>query len=365
MRHGMQRRDFMHGLGLGSLVLGTATSLARPAHARTRHRWKMVTTWPRNFPGLGTGASRLGSLIGEMSGGRIEVKVFGAGELVPTFGVFDAVSSGAAEMGHGTAFYWSEKGPAVPFFSSVPFGMTAPEVNAWLYHGGGLELWSELYGRFGVVPAPAGNSGVQMGGWFNKEIESLSDLQGLRMRIPGLGGAVLARAGGKPVDLPGEGLVRALQEGKIDATEWVGPYNDLAFELYKVAKYYYYPSWQEPATVMEAIINRSALESLPADLQSIVMGACRIVNQDMLAELTARNPAALQTLISRYGVELRCFPDTLVAELRALTAEVLGEIARADELAGRVYASYRKFQTQSKEWSQVVSRSHRLSVGMG
>jgi TRAP-type mannitol/chloroaromatic compound transport system substrate-binding protein len=215
----MQRRELIKGIGAGSLAVGALAGGIGSAQAKAEHRWKMVTTWPKNFPGLGTGANNLAALIGEMSGGRIEVKVFGAGELVPAFEIFDAVSRGTAEMGHGSAYYWKGKSEAAQFFSTVPFGLTAQEMNGWIYYGGGMELWKELYAKFGLVPAPAGNTGVQMGGWFNKEINSVEDLKGLKMRIPGLGGEVLARAGGTPVNLPGGELFTALQNGTIDATE--------------------------------------------------------------------------------------------------------------------------------------------------
>jgi TRAP-type mannitol/chloroaromatic compound transport system substrate-binding protein len=256
-------------------------------------------------------------------------------------------------MGHGAAYYWKGKSEAAQFFSTVPFGMTAQEMNGWLYYGGGLELWAELYGNFGLVPAPAGNTGVQMGGWFNKEINSVEDLKGLKMRIPGLGGEVFKRAGGTPVNLPGGELFTSLQSGAIDATEWVGPYNDLAFGLYKAAKYYYYPGWHEPGTTLEAMINKEVFEGLPKDLQSIVMNACAVVNQDMLAEYTARNPTALQTLIDEHKVDLRKYPDDVIAKLRELSAEVVAEIADKDDFSKRTYASYQKFLSQSREWSAI------------
>jgi TRAP-type mannitol/chloroaromatic compound transport system substrate-binding protein len=346
--HSMQRRTFIAGAGAATAALG-----ARSAWAKPEHKWKMVTTWPKNFPGLGTGAENLAKLIGEMSGGRIQVKVYGAGELVPAFEIFDAVSRGTAEMGHGSAYYWKGKSEIAQIFSTVPFGLTAQEMNGWMYHGGGLELWTELYAGFGLVPAPAGNTGVQMGGWFNKEINSVADLEGLKMRIPGLGGEVLKRAGGTPVNLPGGELFTALQSGAIDATEWVGPYNDLAFGLYKAAKYYYYPGWHEPGTILEAMINKDVYEALPADLQSIVMNACKVVNQDMLAEYTARNPAALETLVSQHGVELRKFPDEVLAKLRTLSNEVVAELAGQDAFSQKTFASYQKFLKQAKAWSGI------------
>ena len=194
-----------------------------------------------------------------------------AGELVPAFEVFDAVSSGTAEMGHGAAYYWKGKSEAAQFFASVPFGMNAQELAAWFYYGDGLSLWREVYEPFGLIPAPAGNTGVQMGGWFNKEINGLADLEGLKMRIPGLGGEVLRRAGGTPVNLPGGEIFTALQTGSIDATEWVGPYNDLAFGLHQVARYYYYPGWHEPGTCLEAMFNAEAFAALPEDLRTAIM----------------------------------------------------------------------------------------------
>ncbi len=275
----MKRRDFLGAAGAGLVLTGCGQEQAAPKTATTRVKqtfeWKMVTTWPKNFPGLGTGANNVARLITEMSGGRIKVTLYGAGELVPPFEVFDTVAGGTAQLGHGAAYYWKGKSEAAQFFAAVPFGMNAQEMNAWLYYGGGMELWTETYEPFGVLPAAAGNSGVQMGGWFNREINSVDDLNGLKMRIPGLGGEVLKRAGGLPVSMPGAEIFTSMQTGVIDATEWVGPYNDLAFGLYKVAKHYYYPGWHEPGTTLECLINQAAYDSLPADLQSIVTNACR------------------------------------------------------------------------------------------
>jgi len=354
----MQRRDFIKQVGAGSVVLGAGLAGSQAAHAKAEYKWKMVTTWPKNFPGLGTAANNLAALIGEMSGGRINVKVYGAKELVPAFETFDAVSRGTVQMGHGAAYYWKGKSEAAQFFSTVPFGLTAQEMNAWMYHGGGLQLWEELYDGFGLVPAPAGNTGVQMGGWFNKEINSVDDLKGLKMRIPGLGGEVLKRAGGTPVNLPGGELFTSLQSGAIDATEWVNPYNDLAFGLFRAAKYYYYPGFHEPGTVLEAIINKQALQELPKDLRSIVLNACKVVNQDLLSEYTARCPAALDTLLNKHKVNLRVYPDDVVAKLRQLSHEVVAELANKDAFTKKVYASYGKFLHQAKSWSDISALAY-------
>lgn len=354
----MKRRDFVKTLGAGSLVAGTAVVGAPAVHAQTKVQWKMVTTWPKNFPGLGTGANFLAELITEMSGGRIEVKVYGAGELVPAFEIFDAVSKGTAEMGHGAAYYWKGKSEAAQFFAAVPFGLTAQEMNGWLYHGGGMELWNEVYAPFGLVPGAAGNTGVQMGGWFNKQINSVDDLKGLKMRIPGLGGEVLARAGGTPVSLPGGEIFQALTSGAIDATEWVGPYNDLAFGLYKAAKHYYYPGWHEPGTTLECFVNKAALEALPKDLQAVVTNAIKVANQDMLADFTARNNQALQTLVNEHKVDLRQFPDEVMKKLKQLSDEVVAEVAAKDPMSKKVYDSFVKFRDEAVAWHNVSERAY-------
>ncbi len=354
----MDRRNFIKNLGAGSLVAVSATALSTNVSAARKIKWKMVTTWPKNFPGLGTGANNLAKLINEMSGGRMQVKVYGAGELVPAFEIFDAVSSGTAQMGHGSAYYWKGKSEGAQFFSTVPFGLTAQEMNAWLYYGGGMELWQETYKPFGLIPAAAGNTGVQMAGWFNREINSLSDLKGLKMRIPGMGGEVLKRAGGTPVNLPGSDLFTSLKTGAIDATEWVGPYNDLAFGLHKAAKYYYYPGWHEPGTTLECMINEKAFNALPKDLQSIVMQACSIVNQDMLAEYTARNNSALHTLVTKHKVQVRPLPDDVIKNLKELSDEVVADVAGKDELSKRVFESFSQFREQVVAWSDISERAY-------
>ncbi|MGB5179652.1 MAG: TRAP transporter substrate-binding protein [Gammaproteobacteria bacterium] len=363
----MKRRHFLGTAGAGALLTGGLISgCGQQAKQATNgvtseqqsFSWKMVTTWPKNFPGLGTGANSLASLIEAMSGGRITVKVYGARELVPAFEVFGAVSSGTAEMGHGAAYYWKGKSEAAQFFAAVPFGMTAQEMNAWLYYGGGMQLWEEVYAPFGVLPAAAGNTGMQMGGWFNKEINGVEDLQGLKMRIPGLGGEVLKRAGGTPVNLPGGEIFTSLQSGTIDATEWVGPYNDLAFGLYKAAQYYYYPGWHEPGTTLECLINRQAFEALPADLQSIVSNACRVANADMLAEYTARNNTALQTLVNEHHVDVREFPGAVLDKLRSISEQVVAEIAAQDALSAKVYESYKNFRQQVVAWHDISERTY-------
>jgi len=352
----VKRRDLIKAAGLAAAA-GAATAAA-PAQAAKKIRWKMVTTWPKNFPGLGTGANNLAKLINEMSDGRIQVKVYGAKELVGALEIFDAVSQGTAEMGHGASYYWKGKSRAAQFFAAVPFGLTAQEMNGWLYHGGGMELWEEAYAPFGLVPGAAGNTGVQMGGWFNKEINSVADLEGLKMRMPGLGGEVLKRAGGTPVLLPGGEIFPALQSGAIDATEWVGPYNDMAFGLHKAAKYYYYPGWHEPGTTLECFVNKKALEALPKDLQVIVRNAIRVANQDMLADFTAKNNKALEQLVTQHGVELRQYPDEVLKKLRVLSDAVVREEAEKDELTKKVFESFVAFRDQATQWHGVSEQAY-------
>jgi TRAP-type mannitol/chloroaromatic compound transport system substrate-binding protein len=346
-------------LGLAACAPVEESAVTNTPGANTKvYQWKMITTWPKNLPGLGAAPERLAERLRIMSNGRLDIKVYGAGELVGALEVFDAVSQGTAQMGHGAAYYWRGKNPAAAMFATVPFGMNAQEMNGWLRYGGGLELWQELYGKFNLVPFAAGNSGVQMAGWFNKEINSIDDLQGLKMRIPGIGGEVLSRAGGVPVILPGGEIFTALQTGVIDATEWVGPYNDLAFSLHTAAKYYYYPGWHEPGPTLEAFVNKDAWEALPPDLQAMIEVATQAINEDMLSEFTARNNAALDTLINEHGVQLRRLPDDVIAALRTSSAEVVAEIADADPLARRIYDSYMAYLEDVRRYHSISEQAY-------
>lgn len=317
------------------------------------YEWKLVTAWPKNFPGLGKGPETFAKYVERMSNGRLKIKVFGAGQMVPGFEVFDTVSSGAAEMGHSGSYYWKGKAPASQIFTAIPFGMNATEMNAWLHYGGGLELWREIYEPFNLIPFAGGNSGVQMAGWFKKEINSVEDLKGLKMRIPGLGGEVLKKLGGIPVALTGGELFTSLMSGAIDATEWVGPYNDLAFGLHKAAKYYYYSGWHEPSATLEFIVNKQAFEALPDDLQAIVEVATRAVNQDMWDEYTAANNAAMQALIETHGVDMRPLPADVMLALKNASVEVMLEQSAADPMFKKVYKSYSDFQTNVMKYHQI------------
>lgn len=361
----MDRRKFVRAAGLAG-VAGIATACSRSGPSSTScgpgsidpdqvFEWKMATSWPRDFPGLGVGAARLAEKIGQLSSGRLKVRLFAANELVPPFEVFDAVERGTVEMGHAAPYYWKGKVPACQVFAGVPFGMTAQELNGWIYYGGGLELWREAYAPFGIVPFPVGNSSMQMGGWFNRQINSLDDLQGLVMRIPGLGGEVLNRAGGTAISTPGAEIFTALQTGTIDATEWVGPYNDQAFSLPRAAKHYYYPGWHEPGTALEGIVNADALAALPPDLQQIVETACQAATMDMLSEFMARNGESLAQMRNN-GVDIRPFPDDVLAELKRISFEVMEEQAAADEMTGKAWTSFKEFGEIVRGWTDLSEK---------
>jgi TRAP-type mannitol/chloroaromatic compound transport system substrate-binding protein len=340
-------------LGLAGCKEETAAPQAAATPAAESFQWKMVTAWPKNYPGLGTSAERLAERVKTMSNGRLTIRVYAAGELVPALEVFDAVSRGTTELGHGAAYYWKGKVPAAQFFTAVPFGLSTPEMNAWLSKGGGQALWDEAYAPFGVKPLAVGNTGMQMGGWYNKEINSLDDLKGLKIRMPGLGGEVLSKLGATTVNLPGGEVFTALQTNAIDATDWVSPYNDLAFGLHKAAKFYYYPGWQEPQAVLELLINQKAFDSLPADLQAILTEATRAANQDMLDDYVYHNALALDQL-KQQGTLLKRFPDDVLNAMQRESAVVLGELAAQSELNGRIWASMQAFQAQ-------VSLMHEIS----
>lgn len=352
----MDRRSFLKTSAGATAAAGTA--LATPALAQGRREWRMVTTWPKNFPGLGTGAQRAADRITAMTDGRITVKVYAANELVPAFESFDAVSSGNAEMYHAPDYYWTGKHPAFAFFTAVPMGFVAPEIDAWIMNGGGQELWDELAGDFGVKCFPCGNTGVQMGGWFREPIESVEDLKGLKFRMPGLGGEALRQLGVNVVALPGGEIFQALQSGAIDATEWVGPWNDLAFGFYRIAKNYYYPGFHEPGSLLAAGINRTAFEELSASDQAIVQNACLAENSFMYSEFIAKNGQALDTLVEQHDVQLRKFPAEVFDGFAEASEAVIADVANYDDISRRIVESYRSARRDFAAWTRISEQSY-------
>lgn len=316
-----------------------------------KYKWKCVTTWPPNFPVVGEGAILLADWIREMSGGRLDIKVYGGGELVPALEVWDAVVNGAAEMGTGASYYWAGKDPATQFFTTVPFGMNAQQMNAWLYSGGGMELWRDLYAKYNLVPFAGGNTGVQMGGWYNKEINSIADYKGLKMRIPGIGAKVLEKAGGTPVLSAGSEIYTNLERGVIDATEWIGPYHDYKMGFHQIAKYYYSPGWHEPGSNLEVMVNKRDYDKLDSDLRAIIDAASAKLNMWTISEFEARNNEYLQKILTESDVELRSFSKEILTTLKGYTTEVLEEVAEKNEMSRRVYDAYKKFHKGISAWS--------------
>ncbi|MBB4302874.1 TRAP-type mannitol/chloroaromatic compound transport system substrate-binding protein [Rhodobium orientis] len=353
----MDRRSFLKKAGLATAGGAAASTLAAPAIAQGNMELKMVTTWPKNFPGLGTGAQRVADRITAMTDGRITVKLYAANELVPAFESFDAVSTGTADLYHGAEYYWQGKHKAFNFFAAVPLGLTAAELDAWINHMGGQELWDELSAGFNVKSFIAGNTGVQMGGWFNKEINSLEDLKGLKMRIPGLGGEVLRRLGATAVSLPGGEIFPSLQSGAIDATEWVGPWNDLAFGFYKITKYYYWPGFHEPGSGLSMGINKGVWDKLSDSDKAIFAGAAHAETNMMYSEFNANNGNALDTLVNKHGVTLREFPEDVWAAVAKVCDEVVDESAD-DDMGKRVLESFHKARNNVGRWNDIGEKAY-------
>ncbi len=329
-----------------------ATSLAAPAIARQHVAWRMVTTWPKGAPGVGVNAQRLADRIGAMSDGRMSVQLFAAGELVPAFEALDAVQRGVAEMSHSAPFFWLGKSKALNYFGSIPFGLTASEVAGWLLFGGGHDLWREVLADFGIRPYFAGSSGISAGGWFRKKINSVEDLKGLKFRIAGLGAEVMRRLGATVVLTPPADVFAAMASGTVDAAELIGPWNDQAFGLYRVARYYYQPGWHEVGPTAEVLINQDAWDALTADLQAIVETAILASAQEYAADYRFHNVVTLEPLVRDYGVELRRFPDEVMAALGRTSLEVLEDLADSDPLVGRIHSSYMDFLRQANVYSQ-------------
>ncbi|MCX7295989.1 MAG: TRAP transporter substrate-binding protein [Hyphomicrobiales bacterium] len=335
-------------------ALAAAATLAAPAIATAQTmKWRMVTSWPKRLPGPGLSAERVAERIRALSNGRLDIQVSAAGEVVPAFGVLEAVGNGVAEMGHTASFYWQGKMAAASFFTTVPFGLTPSEHTAWIEAGGGQALWDDLYRPFGVKPFMGGNTGVCMGGWFRRELKSLADVRGLKLRSLGLGGEVYRRLGATPQTTPPAEILTSLQSGVIDGAEFVGPGTDIALGLYRVAPFYYYPGFNKPNGTGECLVALKAWEALPADLKAIVAHACAAEANYALSEMERLNAQALAALIGDHGVKLVAFPDDVVAAARKEADAVLGELSARDAASAKVHASYADFRARVAQWSRV------------
>jgi len=339
----MNRRSFIRKGVAGAGVAGLAT-VAAPALSQNKIVWRMVTTWPKNFPGLGVGAQRLGDRITQASGGRLTVQVYSAGELVPPLQSIDAVIDGGAEMSHGAAYYWHNKSPALSFFTGVPYGMTSRELAAWVRWLGGQQIWDEVYDQFGLQGFLSGDTGTQAGGWFKKELTGLEDLKGLRFRTPGLGGQVWAKLGASVTNLAAGEIFQALQSGTLDAAEFVGPYNDLALGFYKICKIYYTTSFVEPGLATELVVNKKKYQELPKDLQALIRDVCQAEYDQVASDFAANDPRALEVLIKQHGVTaIPQFPDSILEAGAKASAEVLQEIGdKGDALTKKTLDSFIK-----------------------
>ena len=356
-REAISRRSFLRTAGAGA-ALATLPVVQSKAQG-AKFSWQMVTTWPPNFPILQTGAERFADVVREMSSGALDIQVFAGGELVPPLGGFDAVSSGSVQSGNSASYYWAGTVPAAQFFTAVPFGFTFDQMMDFIFGGGGLELWEEIYAPFDLLPIPLITTSMQMGGWFNKEINSTDDLKGLKMRIPGLGGAVMAEAGANVILLPGSEIFTALQTGTIDATEWVGPFHDLLLGFPQIAKFYYHPGWHEPGTTAEFMVNKTEWDKLPKDLQRIARAAAADVTNWSFTQFETENVKALREIQANFpDVQILRFPDTVLSELKRLTTVVFDKQSNANADFGRVREAVDKFSADLSEWSAVSVESY-------
>ena len=329
-----------------------------PAIIKDRVEITMVSTWPRDFPGLGTGAQRFARRVTDMSDGRLNVEYFAGGERVKPFDSFDEVASGNAQMYHGAEYYWKGKHPGWAYFTAVPFGLTYTEINAWIRFGGGQELWDELAAEAGLKGLMCGNTGVQMGGWFRKEMNSADDFKGLKIRIPGLGGDVLAKLGASPVSLPGSQIYENLVSGAIDATEWVGPWNDNVMKFYEAAKYYYYPGMHEPGAMLACGINKSFWDGLTKADQVMIEAAASMENDVMMSEYNAKNGEALAKLISEQGVQLKRFNDDIYDAFGRAAKEVFDEVVEHSDLARRIHESFVQTRANVGAWAKISDQEY-------
>jgi TRAP-type mannitol/chloroaromatic compound transport system substrate-binding protein len=337
----MDRRSFIKKAGLAGAGVAASATLAAPAIAQENQTWRMVTTWPRNFPGLGVGAQRLADRITAASGGRLTIQVYSAGELVPPLQSLDAVIDGSAEMSHGAAYYWQNKSQGLNFFTGVPFGMTSRELTGWVRYLGGQEIWDEIYDQYGVQGFLSGDTGTQAGGWFRNELTGVSDVQGLRFRTPGLGGQVWEKLGASVTNMAAGEIFQALQSGTLDAAEFVGPYNDLALGFYQIAKNYYFPSFIEPGLATELVVDKAKYTALSDDLQAIIRDCCQAEYDAVAADFAANDPRALETLVNEHGVEIRQFPDEILEAGANAAKEILtGLRDSGDELTKKTAESF-------------------------
>jgi TRAP-type mannitol/chloroaromatic compound transport system substrate-binding protein len=350
----MQRRGF-----LGKTAAGAAATLALAPAANAQSsvpRWRMQTAWPKSLDTIHGSAEALAQRVSSMSGGAFDLRSHAAGEIVPPGQIFDAVSSGTIEAGHVFSSFFIGKNPALAFDAGLAFGLNARQQAAWMLHGGGLELLRELYRQYNIVPIPCGNVGVQMGGWFRKEIRGVEDLNGLKFRIGGLGGTIMQKLGVVPQQIPGGEIYAALEKGTIDGAEWIGPYDDEKLGLNKVARFYYTPGWWEGSAQITLLVNAKAWAALPKIQQEMVEAASTEQMAWMIARYDARNPEALKRLLAG-GTQLRAYPRAVMDACHKATEDTLGEIAEKNADFSKLLASWRRFRDDQNAWFRVAENT--------
>ncbi|AFZ66152.1 TRAP transporter substrate-binding protein [Deinococcus peraridilitoris] len=351
----MNRRKFLKGAGAAVAV---STVFSPYSFAQNRNvRWRLASSFPKSLDTIFGGADVIADRVNKMSGGAFQIRIFEAGELVPGTQVLDAVQAGTVECGHSAGYYYVGKEATLGFATAVPFGLTADQQNAWMYHGGGLDLLRGVYDKFGIVQFPAGNTGTQMGGWFKREVKTAADLKGLKMRIPGIGGQLMARLGVNVQLLPGGEVYLALDRGAIDAAEWVGPYDDEKLGLHKAAKFYYYPGFWEPSATLDLMVNKREYERLPAEFREMLATAAAEANMSMLAEYNAKNQAALQRLV-KGGTQLRRFSNDIMNAGRKEMDALHAENAAKNADYRRVYAAFQSFGKNVRAWHNTAQQTY-------
>jgi TRAP-type mannitol/chloroaromatic compound transport system substrate-binding protein len=354
----MERRTFLKQATLGTAAVAASMTVGAPAviASTKKIKWKATSFWNPKIKIMFDGVKIFCENVKEMSDGQLEIKVYGGGELVPPFGAFDAVSQGTVEMGTGSPYFWAGKSTAFNWFGSIPFGMNAQSINAWFYEGNGMKLMNELYNGFNLVPFIIGNSGVQMGGWYRKKINSIDDLKGMKMRIGSIAGKVLSKVGVTTVMLPPAEIFPSLERGVVDAAEFVGPVHDILLGLHKVAPYYYTPGWHEPGPVLDVFFNKKAYDELPKHLQKILEVAAADINVKTLAAFDAQSGVALDKLVREFGVKVEVYPEDVMAKIKEVSKEVIEEEARKDPFAMKVHEDYKAFQEKTAVWGRMSEK---------
>ncbi len=343
----MERRSFVQGAGLaGVLAAGMAPAIV---HAQANIRWRLASSFPKALDTIYGAAEVMAKKVGEMSGGKFQISVHAGGELMPPFGVLDGVANATVEMAHTAPYYFFGKDPTYALDCAIPFGLNSRQMTAWMYEGNGLKLTREFYAKSNIINFPMGNTGAQMGGWYRKEIKSLADIKGLKMRIGGFGGKVLERIGGVPQNIPGGEIYQALEKGTIDAAEWVGPYDDLKLGFNKVAPNYYYPGWWEGGPQLSLYVNSKAYEGLSAEYKAIIESAAAYAHVEMQARYDARNPAALKTLVGQ-GTKLFRFPKDVMEGAFKGAMEVYSELNASNPAWKKIYEDYSNFRRDANLW---------------